>query len=196
MILGHGAVLPPAGATPEVLAGVIKKFLSELMEPLFTFKLVEEWIGAAEDFSKIKMIIQQLPAVNRNVLELLLDCLHRVSANAEENNMDPDTLAEALVPCLIWRAPKPSTESSKKVEFFKLLFFDFFQVSLNSGSIVRRFSKTSESEGEEGGMKEEGVGASEGDDSVKNILKVEIQGEEFQKLIAVVSFMIANYKAE
>lgn len=193
-------MLPPAGATPEVLAGVIKKFLSELMEPLFTFKLVEEWIEAAGDFSRIKMIIQQLPAVNRNVLELLLDCLHRVSANAEENKMDPDTLAEALVPCLIWRAPKPSSEPSKKVEIFKFLKFMFFQVSLNSGSIVRRFSRTSESEGEEGVMKEEkqgeGVGASDGDDSVKNTVKVEIQGEEFQKLVAVVSFMIANYKAE
>eukprot|EP00210_Caulerpa_lentillifera_P002055 g1970.t1 len=177
---GHGAVLPPAGATPEVLAGVIKKFLLELMEPLLTFKLSEEWIAAADDFSKIKMIIQQLPAVNRNVLELLLDCFHRISANAGENNMDSDTLAEAVVPCLLWRIPNQTTESSKKVQ-------------KTPGSIVRRLSKNSGSEGE---TPEHRVASSDGEDTAKHTNRVEITGEEFQKLIKVMSFMISNYKTE
>lgn len=106
-------MLLPSEANAEVLAGVVKKFLMELMEPLLTYGLVEDWIGANEDLEEIKKIMDQLPVVNRNVLELLLDCLHRISANSAENNMDPDSLAEALVPCLLWRAP--TNESSKKV---------------------------------------------------------------------------------
>ena len=35
---GHGAVLPPAGTSPHVLACVIKLFLLTLPEPLLTYK--------------------------------------------------------------------------------------------------------------------------------------------------------------
>ena len=38
LVAGHGAVLPPAGTSPHVLACVIKLFLLTLPEPLLTYK--------------------------------------------------------------------------------------------------------------------------------------------------------------
>jgi hypothetical protein len=35
---GHGAVLPPAGTSPHVVAGALKLFLLTLPEPLLTYK--------------------------------------------------------------------------------------------------------------------------------------------------------------
>eukprot|EP00210_Caulerpa_lentillifera_P000852 g825.t1 len=186
ILKSNGAELLPPGAKAEVLAAVIKRFLSELMEPLLTYRLCEDWISAGDDLGKLKLIVNQLPEVNKNVLGLLLDCLHRISANAAENNMHTDALAKALAPCLLWRAPKPN-ESSKKV-------FG------TSGSISGMFSRTSSNEGKDLSMKDlsQDSPAASGDETetAKYVKKVELHEEELQKFSKLLSILIASYKAK
>ena len=43
LVSENGAVLPPSGATPAVLLGVVKKFLIEMDEPLLTYKYSMAW---------------------------------------------------------------------------------------------------------------------------------------------------------
>ncbi|BDA48237.1 probable rho GTPase-activating protein 12 [Coccomyxa sp. Obi] len=103
---GAGAVLPPPGTSPHVVANVLKRFLLTLPEPLLTYKLLPHFIQAGlESPSRSAIILSELPAPNQNSLQVLLEALHRVAANAAENEMDAHALALSVAPCLAWHPP-------------------------------------------------------------------------------------------
>lgn len=98
----HGLVLPPTGTPPHVLAAVLKKFLITLPEPLLTFKVLPDFIAAADDPHAGLALLPRLPAVNFNTAHVLLETLFRVSEFAEHNGMTSAALAEEMAPCLAW----------------------------------------------------------------------------------------------
>ncbi|KAK9822854.1 hypothetical protein WJX81_004338 [Elliptochloris bilobata] len=104
----HGAVLPPAGTSPHVVACVLKLFLLTLPEPLLTYKLLPDYIEAGEGApGRVAALVQQLPPANLSTLQVLLELLHRVAAHAGANGMDAGALGEVFAPCMAWSPPPP-----------------------------------------------------------------------------------------
>lgn len=111
---GSGAVLPPAGTSPHVLANAIKHFLVTMPEPLLTYKLLPQLIQhGSQQPALANLVIAELPAANQCTLQLLLETFHRLSGNAAVNEMDAHTVATVITPCVAWNPPpKPKSTFS------------------------------------------------------------------------------------
>jgi hypothetical protein len=112
----HCATLIPPGATPQVIAAALKRWLQEQHpEPLLTFKLVPALTSPDTPKEQLVAVIDELPAANRAALLLLLETAHRISSNAAINDTDAATLAAALSPCLLWREGAAVAEAGDPV---------------------------------------------------------------------------------
>lgn len=97
------AALIPPGATPQLISSALKRWLSELPEPLLTFKLVPALTSADTPKESLGAILAELPPANHAALFLILETAHRIASNAAINDTDAAALAAALSPCLLWR---------------------------------------------------------------------------------------------
>jgi hypothetical protein len=104
------------------IAGLLKLYLRELPEPLFTHALYDDWIQCAstkfetneqrlESFAKI---LGRLPSANYANLRYLIKFLNKLSHYHEQNKMTSTNLAIAMAPSLIWS--KPSTDAEPRVD--------------------------------------------------------------------------------
>ncbi|XP_023231170.1 rho GTPase-activating protein 44-like [Centruroides sculpturatus] len=93
---------------PHIVAGVLKSYLRELPEPLFTFQLFNDWLSAAEisdsdtRLQTLWRILNSLPEANFNNLRYLIKFLAKLASNSEINKMSSHNLAIVLSPNLIW----------------------------------------------------------------------------------------------
>mmetsp|Transcript_29380 Transcript_29380/g.52525 ORF Transcript_29380/g.52525 Transcript_29380/m.52525 type:complete len:280 (-) Transcript_29380:270-1109(-) len=112
LVQGNGVVIIPKGTTPNTIAGVMKKYLKSLPEPLLTFKLINQFIMAGHNTSQAAPLLQQLPSTNYNSLTLLLEAARRVADGSAVNSMTSAAIAAELAPCMMWHPPVPKKESA------------------------------------------------------------------------------------
>lgn len=98
------------------LSALMKKFLREMPDPLFTFKLYDVWIESQKfddtDTRKriLKLVFSMLPRCNRDLLEILLFFLSWVASFSyidEEtgSKMNSYNLATVLAPNILYQKP-------------------------------------------------------------------------------------------
>lgn len=104
-------VTPPLAdkyADPHVTAGVLKKYLRSLPDPLLTFQFYPDFVAAAQKQSEsqrkaaILNIINQLPKENFDNLRYLTKFLSYLSEKNQENKMSPQNIAIVMSPNLLW----------------------------------------------------------------------------------------------
>ncbi|XP_065080511.1 rho GTPase-activating protein gacI-like [Ochlerotatus camptorhynchus] len=104
-------VTPPLSekyADPHVIAGVLKKYLRSLPDPLLTFEFYPDFVAAAQKQNEtqrkaaILNIINQLPKENYDNLRYLTKFLSYLSEKNQENKMSPQNIAIVMSPNLLW----------------------------------------------------------------------------------------------
>ncbi|XP_055588583.1 uncharacterized protein LOC129740950 [Uranotaenia lowii] len=104
-------VAPPLAdkyADPHVIAGVLKKYLRSLPEPLLTFEFYPDFVSAAQKQNEtqrkaaILNIVNQLPRENYDNLRYLTKFLSYLSEKNQENKMSPQNIAIVMSPNLLW----------------------------------------------------------------------------------------------
>jgi len=93
---------------PHTISGLLKLFFREMPEPLFTYNLYTPFItvqrtGADGATRKrhLRRYVQQLPVLNRTVLEYLMKFLARVDEHSAENKMAVHNIATVFAPNLL-----------------------------------------------------------------------------------------------
>ncbi|KAJ6230583.1 rho/rac/cdc gtpase-activating protein [Anaeramoeba flamelloides] len=81
------------------LAGLLKSFLRKLSNPLFTFKLFENW-ETTNDIDEIKELVLQLPDINGSVLIMLIKLCKKINQFSQINKMNSTNLAKVIGPNL------------------------------------------------------------------------------------------------
>ncbi|KAG2463469.1 MYO9B protein, partial [Polypterus senegalus] len=91
----------------HAIAGVLKKWLRDLPEPLMTFALYSDFLHAVdlpekqEQVQTIYRTLGQLPPAHYSTLERLVFHLVRVAKFEESNRMSPNALAIVFAPCIL-----------------------------------------------------------------------------------------------
>nr|XP_057922694.1 unconventional myosin-IXb [Doryrhamphus excisus] len=94
----------------HTVAGLLKRWLRELPDPLMTFCLYKDFLHAVElpeRSERIRAVYQkvdELPLANYNTLERLIFHLVRVANEEDYNKMSPSSLAIVFAPCIL-RSP-------------------------------------------------------------------------------------------
>jgi integrin-linked kinase-associated serine/threonine phosphatase 2C len=84
---------------PHLIAGLLKVFIRDLPEPLLTWNLYSEFVNVADitdnenKTQRLRTLVQQLPANNRALCEILLLFLARVVEHSDKNKMSSTNLA-------------------------------------------------------------------------------------------------------
>ncbi|XP_033111190.1 rho GTPase-activating protein 100F-like [Anneissia japonica] len=96
----------------HVITGVLKDYLRELPEPLFTNRLCEEFIKVATesenpvpDMDMVHSMINTLSPANKETVCFMLDHLKLVSLHHESNKMDTYNIAVCFGPVLMCPSP-------------------------------------------------------------------------------------------
>lgn len=94
------------------IAGLLKLYLRELPEPLFTHALYDRLIEVTvktmkNEYSQLSLdqLISKLPKTNYENLRLLIRFLHLMTCHCEQNKMTATNLAITMAPSLIWAKP-------------------------------------------------------------------------------------------
>lgn len=100
----------------HTVAGLLKLYLRELPEPLFTYEHYDKWVSATTSntdsndteaetgpqIEALRSVIEQLPKENRDNLSHLIRFLHLVARHSNSNKMTASNLAITMAPSLIW----------------------------------------------------------------------------------------------
>uniref|UniRef100_A0A6B2LGC1 Rho-GAP domain-containing protein n=1 Tax=Arcella intermedia TaxID=1963864 RepID=A0A6B2LGC1_9EUKA len=97
----------------HAIAGILKLYLRELPDPLLCFSSYKQWIESycPTDIEgtkhKMKVLLGQLPTINRNILALLMRLCAAITVHSAENKMTFSNLAICLAPNIL-KAPDES----------------------------------------------------------------------------------------
>jgi hypothetical protein len=112
--LNAGAKKPPSELLtqlqhdPHSVAGCLKSYLRELPEPLLGYAMYQPLLAAArlsdpsQRLTSLWQLIQQLPPVHLTNLRFLIKFLAKLATHSEQNKMNPQNIAIAIAPSLIW----------------------------------------------------------------------------------------------
>ncbi|XP_071953650.1 uncharacterized protein [Antedon mediterranea] len=117
----------------HVITGVLKDYLRELPEPLFTNRLCEEFIAFATEsdtplpeMEKVHSMINTLSPANKETVCFIMDHLKFVSIHHESNKMDTHNIAVCFGPVLMCPSgigvqPQASMAFEKHIEVLQAL---------------------------------------------------------------------------
>jgi hypothetical protein len=98
---------PTARVDSHDVAGLFKRFVRELPEPLLTFDKYDQFVSVSQlsdvaaTRTGIKSLVQSLPVENRRSLICVLWLLHQVALRSDVNKMTASNLAACLAPNFI-----------------------------------------------------------------------------------------------
>ncbi|RKO99623.1 hypothetical protein CXG81DRAFT_7749, partial [Caulochytrium protostelioides] len=99
----------------NAVAGLLKLYFRELINPLIPFELYDEFILAAKipDYNdrlcQVKTLVQALPPAHYDVLKYLMAHLAKVASMSDMNKMEPSNIAIVFGPTLV-RANESDTQ--------------------------------------------------------------------------------------
>jgi len=106
-----------SGKEPELsicsrddLASLLKEYIRELPEPLFTIALYHEWVKVydvpqEEVVPALRALVRKLPLNNRHLWKAVNKFLYDLSKNAEVNMMSPQNIGIVIGPNVLWEPP-------------------------------------------------------------------------------------------
>eukprot|EP00238_Polyblepharides_amylifera_P010808 CAMPEP_0196585288 /NCGR_PEP_ID=MMETSP1081-20130531/50119_1 /TAXON_ID=36882 /ORGANISM="Pyramimonas amylifera, Strain CCMP720" /LENGTH=434 /DNA_ID=CAMNT_0041906781 /DNA_START=89 /DNA_END=1393 /DNA_ORIENTATION=- len=122
--------LLPEGCSAHDVAGLLKRFLRDLPEPLMTFELYScvTSAGAPGGFpALVREALLTLPPAPFATLRLVLGLAAAVAQQHYFNKMDAQNLGRVLAPVLIWPEPPNKVETyseSNELEFMRKITED------------------------------------------------------------------------
>jgi len=97
-----GHVITFQGCDVHDVAGLLKTFIRELPDPLCTSQLYPTWVTCmsvnSDTLQNIKIIIQQLPRTNLEMMRSLFKLLHDIALHKDQNKMVPSNLSVCWAP--------------------------------------------------------------------------------------------------
>eukprot|EP01024_Parvocaulis_polyphysoides_P070240 TRINITY_DN8653_c0_g1_i1.p1 TRINITY_DN8653_c0_g1~~TRINITY_DN8653_c0_g1_i1.p1 ORF type:complete len:397 (-),score=48.77 TRINITY_DN8653_c0_g1_i1:382-1572(-) len=112
---GSGTAIIPPSTQPHLIAGLLKHFLSNLPEPILTYKYVSELTSSNTPLDRSIFMLSQLPAPNATCVQLLLELFYYVQKNQKSNGMNVGRLAISVSNCLLWKpiqkTPRPTVDN-------------------------------------------------------------------------------------
>jgi hypothetical protein len=109
---------------PNAISVVLKRYLTSLPEPILTYKLYEEFMGAMHKenmVDELRMVIAKLPQLQFDVSKKIFSLLYKVQKNVETTFMGSKNLIIILGPYLLG-CKDPSTSNVKDKEKSPLPF--------------------------------------------------------------------------
>ncbi|XP_057378728.1 LOW QUALITY PROTEIN: rho GTPase-activating protein 44-like [Daphnia carinata] len=100
----------------HIVAGILKSYLRELPDPLFTLALYDDWVNAVKSpdqetrLNALGEVIDKLPESRWNNIRYLIKFFHELSRRHEHNKMTSQNLAIVLAPSLLW-SPNNSNDT-------------------------------------------------------------------------------------
>uniref|UniRef100_A0A3Q0SAV6 T cell activation RhoGTPase activating protein b n=1 Tax=Amphilophus citrinellus TaxID=61819 RepID=A0A3Q0SAV6_AMPCI len=130
------------GTLPVVLlVGLLKSFLKELPGSLLVSDLYDKWMAALDNEDtqqravEITKVVDDLPGLNRLLLQHLICIFHHILESADINKMDAHNLAVCIGPTLLQLDDTPLEQQKEKMQKVKsydmniLSHFLFFEAS-------------------------------------------------------------------
>lgn len=109
-------------------ASVLKDFLRNIPESIFSTKLCDKWVAVLDQSSNeerikaIQRLIEQLPRANVLLLRYLFGVLHTIEGHSQTNQMTAFNLAVCIAPSMLWlpttSSPEVESEFTKKISLF------------------------------------------------------------------------------
>ncbi|CAN9507818.1 unnamed protein product [Ophioblennius macclurei] len=105
-----------------LLVGLLKSFLKELPGSLLLSDLYDKWMIALDNqdtqqrSQEITKVVDDLPGLNKLLLQHLICVLHHVLESADTNKMDAHNLAVCIGPTLLQQDDAPLDEQKEKME--------------------------------------------------------------------------------
>ena len=129
---------------PHTVANLLKLYLRELPEPVFTYDLyrpllrVQEAQGLSDQqrIDALAGVLAGLPQPNRLVLWHLVSFAEEFARHAAHTKMTPDNIALCLAPTLMWCRPEELTPASAITEM-GLVNSIFKTILLNKNCIIQ-----------------------------------------------------------
>jgi hypothetical protein len=91
-------------------ASLLKEYIRELPEPIFTFHLANEWVAAAnlpekQIVPRLRVLVRQLPKLNRHLWQAVNEFLYKLSLKSDVNLMTPQNIGIVIGPNVLWQPP-------------------------------------------------------------------------------------------
>ncbi|XP_068433256.1 T cell activation RhoGTPase activating protein b [Clinocottus analis] len=105
-----------------LLVGLLKSFLKELPGSLLVSELYDKWMAALDNEDtqqralEINKVADDLPGLNKLLLQHLVCVLHHILKNADFNKMDAYNLAVCIAPTLLQLDCTPLDEQKEKMK--------------------------------------------------------------------------------
>jgi len=122
---------------PHNVASLLKLYLREIPEPLFTYERYDDFIkasasshGLKDRLAGLRKLTLELPPFNKTVLEYLVRFLHQLSKRWKINKMTPSNLAIVFAPNLLY---------PKEREMMKLMEENFHSNGIME-SVIEQFN--------------------------------------------------------
>eukprot|EP01127_Copromyxa_protea_P004111 TRINITY_DN1394_c0_g1_i1.p1 TRINITY_DN1394_c0_g1~~TRINITY_DN1394_c0_g1_i1.p1 ORF type:complete len:233 (+),score=18.84 TRINITY_DN1394_c0_g1_i1:164-862(+) len=98
------------------VAGVLKQYIRELPDPLCCAALYPEWLQAiqsdpSETVASLKVLVDQLPLLHKNILQKLFHLLSVIASNSDKTSMNVMNLAIVWSPNIL-KNPTDSLEAA------------------------------------------------------------------------------------
>ena len=86
------------------MTGALKMYFRELKEPLIPWETVEPMYEAfaEKDYESIKAVMETMPEVNKDTLEVLIEHLFKVTEHEMDNKMGVSNISAVFAPSLMW----------------------------------------------------------------------------------------------
>jgi len=116
---------------PHAVVGLLKAFLRELKDPLFTFAMYDDWlkfctVADAEKLAYVRKYFHQLPPLNKNTLRYLLNLLVKVTQQPD-NLMNAVNVSICVAPNLLWKVNGTMVESTIESRVLPVLLQFFIE---------------------------------------------------------------------
>nr|XP_031532852.1 rho GTPase-activating protein 20-like [Vicugna pacos] len=113
-----------------VVASVIKDFLRNIQESIFSASLYDKWLGVLdqgneeEKITASQRLLDQLPRVNTVLLQYLFGVLHNTEQHSSSNQMTAYNLSLCIAPSLF--CPPNANSSELEKDLKTIAFVQFF----------------------------------------------------------------------
>uniref|UniRef100_A0A1A7WRX9 T-cell activation RhoGTPase activating protein n=1 Tax=Iconisemion striatum TaxID=60296 RepID=A0A1A7WRX9_9TELE len=120
--LDSGSEVDMGGQPVNLLVGLLKCFLKELPGSLLRSELYNKWIVALEHEDaqqrvlEITKVVDDLPGLNRLLLQHLICVLHHIQERSDTNKMDANNLAVCIGPTLLQLDDTPLDGQREKMQ--------------------------------------------------------------------------------
>lgn len=108
---------------PHTVANLLKLYLRELPEPIFTYDLYRPLIRVQmaqmpedQKVAALAKVLEKLPQANRLVLWHLVSFAAELANHTDKTKMTPDNIALCLAPTLMWCRPEELTPTTAITE--------------------------------------------------------------------------------